>query len=193
MNAKPGHLASACRFTKSKCYECGKPGHLASACRFTKSKCYECGKPGHLSQVCRGGQKGKGLKKRNLQKLVCRLEEEEEEEEASIYHIDSKRKCSVGPMKIQIKFDYYSIYGGRCWCNHDLFHIYRGRCWCNHVLFHIYGGDTGVTMSVMAETTFNKLWSGRSLSTTDVRLWSYTKEPSIALGVTMMYHKRLLT
>lgn len=34
-------------------------------------------------------------------------------------------------------------------------------------------GDTGAAMSLMSESTFGRLWPGRDLSSTDVRLQSY--------------------
>ena len=51
--------------------------------------------------------------------------------------------------------------------------------------------DTGATMSVMSETTFNQLWPGRCLFATDVRLCSYAKEPISVLGcveLKILYH-----
>ena len=147
----------------SECYRCGKPGHLATACRFKDSKCYLCGKIGHLKQVCKSCQKGD--RKDTLQKSVCRLEEEEEEVETHVYNINSL-KGSVDPLKIEVKLDGCSI--------------------CMEI-------DTGATMSVMSETTFNQLWPGRCLSATDVRLCSYTKEPISVLGcveVKILYHNQ---
>ena len=88
------------------------------------------------------------------QKSVCHLKEEEEEVETHIYNINSL-KGSVDPLKVEVKLDGCSI--------------------CMEI-------DTGATMSVMSETTFNQVWPGRYLSTTNVRLCSYTKEPISVLG-----------
>ena len=44
--------------------------------------------------------------------------------------------------------------------------------------------DTGASMSLMSDATFNKLWPGRSLSTTSVRLNTYSKEAIPVVGCT---------
>ena len=64
-------------------------------------------------------------------------------------------KGSVDPLKIEVKLDGCSI--------------------CMEI-------DTGATISAMSETTFNQLWPGRCLSTTNMILCSYTKEPISVLG-----------
>ena len=149
------------------------------------SECYRCGKPGHLATVCRFkdskcylcGKIGhlkqvcksrqKGVRKDTPQKSVCCLEEEEEVE-THVYNINSL-KGSVDPLKIEVKLDGCSI--------------------CMET-------DTGATMSIMSETTFNQLWPGRCLSATDVRLCSYTKEPISVfnfMDVKISYHNQTAT
>ena len=109
----------------------------------------------------------KGGRKDTPQKSVCHLEEEEVEVEVEthVYSINSL-KGSVDPLKIEVQLDGCSI--------------------CMEI-------DTGATMSVTSETTFNQLWPGRCLSATDVRLCSYTKDPISVLGfveVKILYHKQ---
>ena len=42
--------------------------------------------------------------------------------------------------------------------------------------------DTGASVSIMSEATFEQLWPGRSLSPTEVRLCTYLREPIHVLG-----------
>ena len=42
--------------------------------------------------------------------------------------------------------------------------------------------DTGATMTILSETTFQGLWSGRDLQPSQVRLQAYTKEPIPVVG-----------
>ena len=46
--------------------------------------------------------------------------------------------------------------------------------------------DTGASMSLMPETTYRRLWPGRSLSATSVRLSTYSKEPIPVVGSTQV-------
>ena len=42
--------------------------------------------------------------------------------------------------------------------------------------------DTGASVSIMAEATYHKLCPGRGLSTTHIRLQTYSKEPITVVG-----------
>ena len=42
--------------------------------------------------------------------------------------------------------------------------------------------DTGASVSIMAEATYYKLWPGWGLSTTYIRLQTYSKEPITVVG-----------
>ena len=42
--------------------------------------------------------------------------------------------------------------------------------------------DTGASVSLIAEATYSQLWPGRSLSTTFIKLQTYSKEPITVLG-----------
>ena len=37
--------------------------------------------------------------------------------------------------------------------------------------------DTGVSMSIMSEATYRKIWPTRELEVSDVKLQTYSKEP----------------
>ena len=42
--------------------------------------------------------------------------------------------------------------------------------------------DTGTSVSIMGEATYYKLWPGRGLSKTDLKLQTYSKEPIAVVG-----------
>ena len=42
--------------------------------------------------------------------------------------------------------------------------------------------DTGASLSLMAETTFRRLWPSRNLNPTEIRLCTYSKQTILVLG-----------
>ena len=87
--------------------------------------------------------------------------EEKEEEEQPMLQVESKP--TLPPIQVKVKLD-------DCLVTMEV--------------------DTGASMSLMAEATFNALWPGRSLDKTEVRLCSYSKEPIPVVGscqVTAIY------
>ena len=130
------------------CYRCGEVGHVASQCKYSKDiVCRGCGKAGHLQKACKSsGQKGSGQKQNNP-KPVRKVGESEELDklEASLFHI--KSKSSVPPIEVQVQID-------DCRVTMEV--------------------DTGATMSLMSQQTFQRLWPGRSLQSTKVRLCAYS-------------------
>ena len=137
------------------CHRCG-PGHLATQCKFRDRVCHSCGKTGHLAIVCRSkfNSQKKTLKAAKTKKCsaqpVRRVEEESEEssEEDFVHHIRAVKRGrnSLPPIKVQVGVD-------DCLVSMEV--------------------DTGASMSIMGETTFNKLWPGRGLDITDVTLQNY--------------------
>ena len=47
--------------------------------------------------------------------------------------------------------------------------------------------DTDASVSLMAEATYSHLWPGRGLSTTLIKLQTYSKEPITVLGTVDMH------
>ena len=147
--------------TLGDCSRCGRPGHLPAQCKFREAKCHQCGKTGHLKKVCHSRQKGKGPKNKPPQRPVCRLEEEEEESEdepVTLHQIGSKGS-SLPPLQAQVQLD-------DCQISMEI--------------------DTGAAVSLMSEKSFRHLWPRRSLTTTEVRVCSYSKEPIPVKGSTQV-------
>lgn len=140
------------------CFRCGNHGHIAPKCRVSKQVvCNQCGKTGHLQKACRGG-KPKGPVPRKQRSTpgsrVYRVQDELVEDE-TIYQVRAKPKLNVPPLEIQIQMD-------DCLVKMEV--------------------DTGASMSLMSEKAFRELWPRRSLSTTEVRLCSYSKQPIHVVG-----------
>ena len=71
--------------------------------------------------------------------------------------IVSRRNSKLPPLKVQVEVD-------KCLISREV-------CTC-------------ASMSIMAETTYSRLWSERRLSTKTVRLCTYLKEPIPVVGCT---------
>lgn len=65
---------------KLTCYRCNRNNHIASECRFIKSKCNTCGKIGHIATACRSRNKQSG-KPRAIHNLDGCSEEEQEDDQ----------------------------------------------------------------------------------------------------------------
>ena len=131
------------------------PGHLATQCKFKEAICHQCKKKGHLRKVCRRGkQQGSGPKKTPRLQQVCRVEEEEDEDLPMLNFV-SQRDCVLPPLKVRIQVD-------DCRITMEV--------------------DTGASLSLMAETTFRRLWPSRNLNPTEVRLCTYSKQTIPVLG-----------
>ena len=142
------------------CHRCGTPGHSAPQCRFKDRVCHKCKKKGHLAKVCRSRkpkeQPETPRRKKRPHSTVRRVGEESEDEtvadesalDADIYAVSQKGK-SLPPLKVQVEVD--------------------GR----RVSMEV---DTGASMSIMSETTYKQLWSGRALDPSEIRLQSYSKD-----------------
>ena len=143
----------------STCYRCGIRGHSINKCRVSREViCHNCGKPGHLRRACkskhnRTPQRAGKCKPRT----VCRVQDEEEEPESdgsTLLHVKSHGTANSPPIQVKIKVDdcLVNMHGGR--------HRRLG----------------------VSESTFRGLWPRRDLTSTQVRLQSYSKEPIPVVG-----------
>ena len=149
------------------CHRCGKPGHLVPVCRFRESVCHKCKKKGHLTKVCRSKSQTQptshGTKpKRSTSQPVRQVDEESDaESDDSMQPILTVKQGCDGrqpPIKVHVGVD-------KCSIPMEI--------------------DTGASVSIMSETTYHKLWPRRGLSTTTVRLQTYSKEPIVVVSSAM--------
>ena len=152
------------------CYRCGRKGHTVPKCRIDKDVvCHRCKKKGHLQRACRSqGRTGQDKPRRTtstvsrLQEEVDGIEEEElDEAAANLYQIRGGRRISPPPITVRVKLDDRTV---------DM------------------EVDCGASLSLMAESTFNRLWPGRSLLPSSVRLQTYLQEPIQVVGCCNEYN-----
>ncbi len=136
--------------------------------------CHKCGKTGHLAKVCRSKSNPppKSSKaKKGSTRPVRQVDEEsdkESDEESNEQLLPDDRPIQMisvvkqggvrqPPIKVQVGVD-------ECVVTMEV--------------------DTGASMTIMSETCYHKLWPGRSLSPSSVRLQNYSKEPIPVVGMT---------
>ena len=143
--------------TEVSCYRCGKPGHLASRCKVSRSIiCHGCGKRGHLKKACKGRGRQAGTRTQthpHSVRHVCDEAEVTDTEDAPIFHVRVDQKTP--PYQVTVEADGCSL---------------RMEV------------DTGSSVSLIWQATFNKLWPARQLSTCHYRLRSYANSPITVLG-----------
>lgn len=145
------------------CHRCGTPGHLATVCKFQDSICHKCKKKGHLARVCRSattsspGSKPQRPKAKPTSQPVRQVDESESETDSEDILTVGHKKDRLPPIQVCVGVDNCSV---------------------------TMEVDTGASVSIMSEAMYHKLWPGRSLSTSSIRLQTYSKEPIPVVGGT---------
>ena len=152
------------------CHRCGKPGHLATVCRFKDKICHNCKKRGHIAKACRSQakpQRAPRTKRRSVHQVGEEPSTDESEDSEISFVTASVDSVAAGergerdaPITACIMLD--------------------GK----PVTMEI---DTGAAKTIMSGKTFHKLWPGRSLDSTPVRLQSYLGESIPVLGSTLVH------
>ena len=149
------------------CHRCANPGHLATVCRFKDKVCHNCKKRGHIARACRSKtqpQPHRTRTPRARRRNVHHVGEEDPSSEDSDYSAIDFVVDAVGtgergerdaPITVCMAVDGQPV-------NMEV--------------------DTGAAKTIMPEKAFRKLWPGRSLDKTDVRLQSYLGEPIPVVG-----------
>ena len=141
-----------------QCYRC-LGSHKAPECRYKETVCHNCGVKGHLKQACRNKNPKQFKKKKNkfdhkqtAHKLSAEpLNNNPPEKELTAYSL-YKMNSGTSPINVEVKLNDMPV-------TMEL--------------------DTGASLSIMSESTFNKLWSGKSkppLSAAEIELRTYTGE-----------------
>ena len=148
-----------------KCHRCGKAGHTGDDCPYKEYVCRGCHSVGHLQKMCRsaGGHsnpkkvpRSDRQKKRKAKAGVRQVEESEESEaEGSLWLVEEVNRVCQPPISVSVSVDGVDV--------------------CMEL-------DTGASVSLVSETQYKQLWSGRSLDRSDIRLQTYSKEPLVVIG-----------
>ena len=152
-------------------YCCRKPGHKVNACKFHDQSCHKCGKKGHLAKVCRSSGTSQQGKHKQLcpekqRKPIRQVENDvEEDSDDSLASVDAVKQIGgkVPPLKVHVQIDDCDI------------------------LMEV---DTGASVSIMAESTYQKLWPTKELGVSGIKLQTYSREPLPVVGtrdVQVMY------
>ena len=151
------HAVSGSKKQQLTCFRCGKAGHMASSCRVSRLVVrHRCKKRGHIQKACRNQSSvPKSGPKSKVTRPVRRVAEEEEEEDTLLCHVRLQGTHKAPPTVVKLRVN-------NCTISMEL--------------------DTGASVSIMSEHTFQGLWPGRSLLSTDLKLRSYSKEPIVVLG-----------
>ena len=155
------------------CYRCGA-NHAATTCRFRSVQCHACGKIGHIAKVCRSkpragkrpppkNPKGNGV--HSVSHNSCSPETTRDELASS-----SKQSESL------VGSDAYSLFTVQSKLQPLTFQVK-----VNKVDLHMEL-DTGASLSVISEQTYNSFFSNEQLQPTDVTLRTHSGEELNILG-----------
>ena len=137
------------------CYHCGKKNHLPKECYFKSAVCRKCNKKGHISKVCKPRQqKGDSPSSGNPHKKTqwVQAEDTSDSEELPVLRVHNK---SSHPIWVKMKINDKPLQ---------------------------MEVDTGAAVSIISETTKNRLYPMVSLTAPSVVLRTYTGEAMSVLG-----------
>ena len=150
-------------FKQVVCYRCGKPGHYAPTCKHKETVCTKCGKVGHLQKVCCSK---KTTPTKPTEQPVSKNSTEQSGSKKGVHSVVDKEADEYG------LFNVASPGQVTTWnVNVDIEGV--------AVTMQL---DTGASLSHMSEITFRELWPQRTLSSSEVRLSSYSGESIPVLG-----------
>ena len=144
---------------RGTCFCCGRTGHRREQCRLKDAVCRGCGTKGHLVKVCRkrsGGQHKTPQSPRG--KPVHHLEENSDEDSDSdltgtLYTMNSNSKSHPYVVNVEVS----------------------GKPLQMEI-------DTGASLTLVSERTFQEYWPSMALSPTGVKLHSYSGESVPVVG-----------
>ena len=144
------------------CYRCGKGNHKAAQCKFKEATCHKCQKKGHIASVCRSGQttlqsNGRrpphGRQTSRTQWVDCNSSEKEDD--ADTLPICRVSKSPAHPITVELEVNQ------------------------KRLMMEV---DTGAAVSIISMDTYQKLFSGTKLNSSNLHLKTYTGEPMPVSG-----------
>ena len=139
------------------CNHCGKSNHKSSQCHYKDVICNNCKKKGHLAKICRAPKQTMetGVAKKKLQRhrganwIDTGQPESDTDSELPLFKIQDSTK-SIHPIKVDMEIN--------------------GKILSMEV-------DTGAAVSIISQTTWQKLFSKVPIKPASLRLRTYTGEP----------------
>ena len=158
----------AVRISQQPCFRCGRKGHGASVCRFKDATCHVCGKKGHIASVCRNKKESTAIAKKKgftVKHKVAKNDAnwvgiEDEDSDCALFTVTSMHSTqSSPPISARVKVNGVYI-------EMEL--------------------DTGAAMSLISQSTKDKLLPSAILQTSDIVLRTYSSQPIIVVGQTVV-------
>ena len=137
------------------CYRCGRT-HSTATCRFKDAVCHKCNKKGHLAKVCRSKRPTQNQGSRTTHQIAA--DDDCVSDTSEAYELFNLQETRTKPLVVTVKLNNSSL-------DMEL--------------------DTGASLSIISEKTFNSLWSTQArpkLEASSVKLHTYTKEAIRVVG-----------
>eukprot|EP00731_Ephydatia_muelleri_P033589 Em0033g5a len=146
-----------------RCYRCLRRDHAPDKCPHRSAECFGCGKRGHIRRACKQVQaKAGGMQPSRRGVQVLQEESEDLEEEGDSTNALQQLRiqgvlCTINnePIQLQVSIDGVLV-------TMEL--------------------DTGAAVSIVSESTFRRLWSGKVLERSGIRLCTYSGESLKVIG-----------
>ena len=151
------------KVVKTECYRCGRGGHSPQQCRFKDAICNRCNKKGHIKAVCKGKrenakQQSKPHRPRQTRWIgvtdadSISAEESDKSDDMALFTLQSE---STPPILVHLQLNGQQV-------SMEL--------------------DTGAAMSLISETTKQKLFPSVALRSSEMMLKTYTAEQIEVVG-----------
>ncbi|KAL5500511.1 hypothetical protein EMCRGX_G012087 [Ephydatia muelleri] len=146
-----------------RCYRCLRRDHAPDKCPHRSAECFGCGKRGHIRRACKQVQaKAGGMQPSRRGVQVLQEESEDLKEEGDSTNALQQLRiqgvlCKINnePIQLQVSIDGVLV-------TMEL--------------------DTGAAVSIVSESTFRRLWSGKVLERSGIRLCTYSGESLKVIG-----------
>ena len=132
----------------------------AATCKFKTAECHTCGKIGHIKPVCFSVKKPSQPPKKTTRGNVCHVQDQDQEDAYIMYHTPSGKSSRLNPYTTTLEVE--------------------GK----QLQMEI---DTGASLSLISESTREKLWLNKRLLPTTAKLRTYSGQ-----AVTLLLLKPLV-
>lgn len=146
-----------------RCHKCLRRDHTPDECPHGNTVCFGCGRKGHIRRACKQKEANAGgvhPSRRGVQVV---------QEESADLEEEGNSTNALQQLRIQ---------GVLCKINNEPIQL---QVYIDGVLV-IMELDTGAAVSIVSESTFRRLWSGKVLERSGIRLCTYSGESLRVIG-----------